>query len=473
MTDARAGRVRRAILLPRPVAFMLASEPSPDRDGPVAIPHGRDVLGNVRRNLRRLMTGKAFSALLQLAATLLTARTLSATEFGLVVLLQSYVLVWSGLFNFKPFESIIRYGVPALDRGDEAQLLRLLKLGFVVDAVTAVGSAIMAWALAGIVGGFLGWDADFVHLAQLYSLVLVVDLTGTSKGILRLYNRFDVLSVQMAVAPIVLCIGASMAWLKGWGMPAFCAIWALGTLLDRVYLLVRAFGELHARIPHADLRRLELGDWQREFPGIASFTHVVYWQSNLDLVPKQISNLLVGMLLGPQAAGLFRLAVGMAKVLSTPAMLLRQVLFPDLTRVWTRGEAGFYRILATTAAAAAACGLLLVAVMLSYGAQLLDLLAGAEYAAGAGVMAWLLFAGTLNLCSSVLRAAAYVMGRAGHVLRINIAATLVYVAAMMLLTPRLGLVGPGVAACCSALLTLGGMLWLVARHPRMQGVVRA
>jgi hypothetical protein len=58
---------------------MLASEPSPDRDGPVATPHGRDVLGNVRRNLRRLMTGKAFSALLQLAATLLTARTLSAT----------------------------------------------------------------------------------------------------------------------------------------------------------------------------------------------------------------------------------------------------------------------------------------------------------------------------------------------------------------------------------------------------------
>jgi O-antigen/teichoic acid export membrane protein len=216
-----------------------------------------------------------------------------------------------------------------------------------------------------------------------------------------------------------------------------------------------------------------LGDWRREFPGIAAFTHVVYWQSNLDLVPKQVSNLLVGMVLGAQAAGLFRLAMGMAKVLSTPAMLLRQVLFPDLTRVWTRGEAGFYRILATTAAAAGACGLLLVAVMLSYGAQLLDLLAGAEYAAGAGVMSWLLVAGTLGLCSSVLRAAAYVMGRAANVLRINVAATLVYVAAMMLLTPRLGLVGPGVASCCAALLTLGGMLWLVARHPRMQGVVRA
>jgi O-antigen/teichoic acid export membrane protein len=51
-------------------------------------------------------------------------------------------------------------------------------------------------------------------------------------------------------------------------------------------------------------------------------------------------------------------------------------------------------------------------------------------------------------------------------LRINIAATLLYVVAMMVLTPPLGLSGPGMATCCSALLTLGGMVWLVARHPR-------
>ena len=442
------------------------TDTSPQDIRPVETRHGRDVLGNVTRNLRRLLTGKAFSSLLLLGATLLTARTLSVAEFGLVVMLQSYVLVWSGLFNFKPFESIIRYGVPALDRGDQAQLLRLLKLGLIVDALTALGSAVLACALAGTVGGFLEWDADFVQIAQIYSMVLLVDLTGASKGVLRLFNRFDLLGTQMAVSPIVLCAGAAVAALQGWGMPGFCAIWGLATVCDRIYLLVRAHGELRRRMPQAKLRNISLGDWQQEFPGITSYSHVVYWQSNLDLVPKQLSNLLVGMLLGPQAAGLFRIATGVSKVLSTPALLLRQVLLPDLTRVWSRGEPGFYRILGTTMAAAAGCGLLLVVVMLTHGATLLELLVGKEYAAASGVMAWLLAAGTLGLCSSVLRAGVYAMGRAAHALRINIAATLLYVAAMMLLTPALGLSGPGIATCCSALLTLGGMLWLVARHPR-------
>lgn len=418
------------------------------------------------RNLRRLLTGKAFSSLLMLAATLLTARTLSVADFGLVVMLQSYVLVWSGLFNVKPFEAIIRFGVPALDRGDDAQLLRLLKLGFIVDVVTAVASAILACALAGSIGRFLGWDADFVRIAELFSLVLFVDLTGASKGILRLYNRFDLLAAQLAVAPMVLCLGAGIGWLQGWELPAFCALWALATACDRIFLVLRALRELRARMPAARLRGIAPGDWRREFPGIADFTHVVYWQSNLDLVPKHLSNLLVGMLLGPQSAGLFRIAAGVAKVLSTPALLLRQVLFPDLTRVWLRGEPGFHRILVTITAAAAAFGLLLVGVMLVWGSSLLGMLAGADYAAGAAVMAWLLFAGTLELCSSVLRAAAYAMGRAAAVLRINVAASAVYLASFLVITDALGLIGPGIASCSAAVLTLSGMLWLVVRGAR-------
>ncbi|MFM7784688.1 MAG: hypothetical protein ACKPE6_08615, partial [Gammaproteobacteria bacterium] len=212
--------------------------------------------------------------------------------------------------------------------------------------------------------------------------MLFLDLTGASKGILRLYNRFDVLAAQLAVAPMVLSVGAGIGWLRGWELSTFCAIWALGTACDRIFLLLRAFRELRARMPGARLRGVELGDWRAAFPGIAAFTHVVYWQSNLDLVPKHLSNLLVGMLLGPQAAGLLRIAAGVAKVLSTPALLLRQVLFPDLTRVWLRGEPGFHRILVTITSAAAAFGLLLVGVMLVWGATLLGLLAGPDYAAG-------------------------------------------------------------------------------------------
>ena len=46
------------------------------------------------------------------------ARALGPTEFGMLVLMQTYVLLIRGLLNFKQFQAIIRYGVPAHDAGD-------------------------------------------------------------------------------------------------------------------------------------------------------------------------------------------------------------------------------------------------------------------------------------------------------------------------------------------------------------------
>jgi len=423
----------------------------------------REVLSNVLRNLRRLLTGKVVSALLQLLAMLLMARTLAPAQFGLVVLLHSYLLVWGGVFNCKPFEAIIRYGVPALENNDHQKLLRLLRLGIVVDVCSSLGATLFAVGCAGIVGQFLSWNAEFVSFAQLYSLVLLTGMTGTAKGILRLYNRFDLLSTQLAIAPIIMCIGSGVAWQKQLGMPAFIVIWWLAILLERLYLIIKGFMELKNQIPETSVFEVKTGDWRTEFAGVAGFTNVIYWQSNLDLIPRHGASLLVGMLLGPAAAGLYKLARSVAEILSAPAVLLRQVLFPDLTRIWNRGDNGFYWILGKTATGAALLGLVFIVVAVLYGEQLLEKLAGAEYTSAVIVISWLLIAATLDLCSSIFRSAAYAMGKAGRVLQLNITAMLVYLVSFIGATSWVGFAGPGIAATCASMLTFTGMLWLVLK----------
>ena len=423
----------------------------------------REVLSNVLRNLRRLLTGKVVSALLQLLAMLLMARTLAPEQFGLVVLLHSYMLVWGGVFNCKPFEAIIRYGVPALENNDHQKLLRLLKLGILVDVCTSLGATVLAVACAGLIGQFLSWNHEFVGFAQLYSLVLLTGMTGTAKGILRLYNRFDLLSTQLAIAPIIMCIGSGIAWQKELGMPAFIVTWWLAILLERLYLILKGLRELKNQIPETSVFEVKTGDWRSEFAGVAGFTNVIYWQSNLDLIPRHGASLLVGLLLGPAAAGLYKLARSVAAILSAPAVLLRQVLFPDLTRIWNRGDSGFYWILAKTATGAALLGLIFVVVAVIFGEQLLEKLAGAEYTSAAIVMSWLLIAATLDLCSSILRSAAYAMGNAGKVLQLNLTAMLVYLLSFIVATTWIGLAGPGIAATSASTMTFAGMLLLVSR----------
>ena len=64
------------------------------------------------------------------------------------------------------------------------------------------------------------------------------------------------------------------------------------------------------------------------------------------------------------------------------------MLFPDLTRIWNRGEEGFYWILAKTTTTAGACGMLLVFVALAYGDTLLETLAEEDWATPTLFMEW-------------------------------------------------------------------------------------
>ncbi|MEZ5597956.1 MAG: lipopolysaccharide biosynthesis protein [Pseudomonadales bacterium] len=415
-------------------------------------------------NLNRLLAGRAFAGVLGLVATAIMARALAPEQFGLVILLHTYLLTWQGLLNCKPFEAIIRYGVDAVDAGDETRLRRLLKLSLRVDVVSSLLAAILAAGLAGVTGRLLGWDPAFIGMAQLYSLLLLTSVTGTAKGVLRLFNRFDLLARQLAIAPALRFVGALFCWWQSLGLTGFIVTWGLALGLEHLYMTFRGWRELNRQLDQPTLHDVDISDWREAFPGYAKFTGIVYWQSNLDLLPKHLVTLVVGAFLGPMEAGLYRLARELSQVLQTPAVLIRQVLFPDFTRLWNRGGDGLVWILLRTVAGAALGGLVFVVVSVFWGDWLLGVFAGDAYVAAAVVLTWLLVAGTLDLCTSVLRVAGYAMGDASVVLRLTAIAAAAYLLALLLLVPVAGLVGAGLSACVASLTTLTGMVIMVRRR---------
>jgi O-antigen/teichoic acid export membrane protein len=203
----------------------------------------------------------------------------------------------------------------------------------------------------------------------------------------------------------------------------------------------------------------EDADIRREF---RRFITVVYWQTNLDLLPKHFSVLLAGSLLGPAGAGMFRLAREFSSVLSRPAMMLREVMFPDLARMLHSGETGFSELgfRAVRVAGAAGLGLVLLSILI---AEPVLAAIGSEYTLATTLVSLLLLSATFELAGAPLRAAAYAMGRVAPVLHIHLLGVVVYFAAFALLAPQLGLEGIGIAACLGTLLTLLLMTRLIRR----------
>jgi O-antigen/teichoic acid export membrane protein len=189
-----------------------------------------------------------------------------------------------------------------------------------------------------------------------------------------------------------------------------------------------------------------------EFSGLRQFLWITYWQSNIDLVPKHGSILLAGTLLGPTDAGLLRLARQFSTMLSKPAGMIRQVVFPDLTRSWIQGSSDFNLVVYRTALLAGSLGLIFVLAGYFFGEALLGVLIGKEFVAAAPVLTLLLLASTFDLTASSLRSAAYAIGHAGKVLRLYVVTAVIYVTLFIVLTLQVGLIGAGLATCAAAFL---------------------
>ncbi len=417
------------------------------------------MLKRVLKNFGVVLRGRGIGAICSVTATGLMANALSAMEFGLVILLHTYIMVVRGVLNFRTYETIVRFGIPLGDAADNSGLRSLLRSTMMIDVVAALLAVILGIAAAPLAGHFLQWDSDMVAWAAMYSLIILATANSTPDGILRIYNRFDALGVQATVGPAVRLLLVSIAWSLDAPMPVFIVAWGLAFAVGHIYMTVRGLKELKAHMDTSlwsGFRWQEIRDRRREF---WKFIGVVYWQTNIDLLPKHVSTLLAGALLGPAAAGLFRLAREFSTVLTHPAILLREVLFPDLTRSFHAQDEGFHTIPWKTAFFAGAVGLVFVILSLFIGRPILGVV-GEEYVAAAPLLSLMLLAATFELAGASLRAAVYAMGRVASILQIHVIGIITYVAMFFVLTPIIGLIGPGLAGIMSSLLvlTLTGLL---------------
>ena len=417
------------------------------------------MLRRVLKNFGVVLRGRGIGAVFSVTATGLMANALSATEFGLVILLHTYIMVVRGALNFRTYETIVRFGIPLGEAGDDSGLRSLLRSTMMIDVTAAVLAVILGIVAAPLAGHFLQWDSDMVAWAAMYSLIILATANSTPDGILRIYNRFDALGVQATVGPAMRLLLVSIAWALDAPMPLFIVAWGSAFAVGHIYLTVRGLKELKVHMNTnlwSGFHWPEIRDRQREF---WKFIGVVYWQTNIDLLPKHVSTLLAGALLGPAAAGLFRLSREFSTVLTQPAVLLREVLFPDLTRSFHARDKGFHTVPWKTAFFAGAAGLVFVTLSLFIGRPILGVV-GEEYIAAAPLLSLMLLAATFELAGASLRAAVYAMGKAASVLRIHVVGITTYVALFFILTPITGLIGPGLAGITSSLLvlTLTGLL---------------
>lgn len=405
-------------------------------------------------NFGLLLGGRVTSAIIGFAATALSARGLPPEIFGKIVLIHTYVLLFHGLFNLNSFEAIVRYGVQSEDRETRRRLI----CGFFhLDLAGALLGFFCAVALAPLIGGLLGWSGEEVRIAVIYSSVIALSPVAALTGLLRMYDRFDLLAMQGAVRQVVRLVGVALAFFYHASPIWYLVAWYAGLLVEQIWLLFWGWIEMRRQLGSMTLFRRGVLRFAGGHPGIWRFSAGAYGQSLVDLANKQLITIIAGGLLGAEAAGLFRLAREFSKIVARPVSIVREAILPDMSRLWHSGSDAFTKLMLKACLYISIPAILLWAAIHLFGRELLIAVAGAPYGAASLVLSLLIAAAALDLIASPLRPAAFAMGHSIVVFLLNLVALAVFLLLAMILSPIIGLAGPGVGALVSALVSLVGL----------------
>ena len=417
------------------------------------------ILQRALRNAGMLLTGKAAAGAMQLATLAIAARSLGLEAFGMLSIVLAQIQLLIGIATFQSNQAVIRYGVTHVTANDRAAFQGLAKAGTLLDLGAATVATAAAVLLAPLIGGWAKWDAQVITAAQLIAPLAFANAIATPKGMLRLFGRFDLLARHVAVTPAARLVGSIAVALLGGGLFGFIAVWLVSGFLGAAVAGWLGWREAARRGllkgVGPSLRGLDAAN-----PGIWGFSAIANLQSTLALVPTHLSTFAAGVVLGPAAAGLVRVAREFGTGLAKPIDLLNQTVYPDLARLAADGRWNRLRRLVVKSGLIAAAVSAAITVLLALaGGPLLALVFGPEYRAASDLLLLTSLGTTIAVSVFAVDPALYAAGRASRPLFTAIAGNLLFVALLVALLPSETLLAPGIAFVASALVTLLLSAW--------------
>src|SRR3954447_6260776 len=287
-------------------------------------------LRSLLKNTSYLGMSRAVAAVCGIATIAFAGRGLGLLLLGTLILITSYSKAVSGLAKFQSWQLIVRYGGHGVAHGDPEHFKIATGFAFSLDLLSGIAGMLVAVALLPFVSHWVGIQPQYLWLGMAYCTLLPTMGAATPSGVLRVLDRFDLIGWSGTLAPISRTILAATAFLTNAPLAAYVVIWYVTDLAGDLFMWFLAWRELH-RTGHLEGIRPTLRP--SVLPGAWRFAIDVNLAASVQAIWGPMGRLVVGGLLGPAGAALFRVASTLADAAQKPADLLGGAFYPEVIRM--------------------------------------------------------------------------------------------------------------------------------------------
>jgi O-antigen/teichoic acid export membrane protein len=311
----------------------------------------------------------------------------------------------------------------------------------------------------------VGISPEYLWLGMLYCTVLPVMAGATPDGVLRVLDRFDLISWSGTLMPILRAILAGAAFIVGAGFPVYVIIWYVTELAGQIYPWWLAWRELKR---HGLLEGIRPTLKPTALAGAWRFAIDVNLASSVQAVWGPIGRLVVGGLLGPAGAALFRVASTLADSAQKPADLLGKAFYPEVMRMDLSSKKP-WKLMLRGSAAVGGIALIAILLMILAGKPLMVLLFGKAFAGAYQPLLILMAIPFIGVFGFPLSPMLYALGRSDAPLKAKLLASAVFFVTIAPLAWTWDVTGAAIALVLANVCNAGTMMvQLRAEHRRVR-----
>jgi O-antigen/teichoic acid export membrane protein len=393
------------------------------------------------KNSSYLAASRIVAAMCSLATVAFAGRGLGVILFGTLILITSYTKAASGISKFQSWQLVVRYGGQGLAVGNPEAFKTSTGFAFALDVLSGILGMIVAVLILPLLAGWVGIKPDYLWLAMLYCTLLPTMGAATPNGVLRALDRFDLISWSGTATPIARAILAGAAFASGAPFAAYVGIWYITDLGGDLYTWYLAWRELRREGLLTGIRPTLR---PTTLPGAWRFAIHINLAASIATVWGPIARLVVGGLLGPAGAALFRVASSLADSAQKPADLLAKAFYPEVVRMDLSSKKP-WKLMLRGSTLASGIALLAILILLLGGKPLLNLVFGKEFLGAYAPLVVLMLVPFLGIFSFPLTPMLYALGRSDGPLKAKLAGSAVFFLAIAPLSWKWGVIGAAVA----------------------------
>lgn len=418
------------------------------------------------QHFRSLLKNSSYLAASRIVALIAGIATISfATHalglllYGALVLITSYAKAVSGIAKFQSWQLIVRYGARAV-HGEVEDFKTSTGFAFALDALSGIGGMLLAVAILPFIAQWVGISPDQLWLAMLYCTLLPTMGAATPSGVLRALDRFDLISWQSTATPISRVILVFIAYFMSAPFGAYVAAWYLTDLGGDLYLWFLAWRELRRRGLLEGIRPTLRPE---TLPGAWRFAIHVNLNASVQAAWGPIARVVIGGLLGPAGAALFRVASSLSEGASKPADLLAKAFYPEVVRMDLTSRKP-WKLMLRGAALASAVALLAILILLLAGKPLISFVFGKEFVGAYDALVILMLVPFLSVFSFPMPPMLYALDRPDAPVTARFIGTIAFFLLIAPLCWSFGLSGAAVALVIGNAATVAVMMWQLKKQ---------